>query len=223
MCSSTCPAVALASATPSPLDISASTCEVRSRYSLLRCHAAEALFDLPAPLPRSTRPGGADLRPAPPPAAIAPAAARNLLHVIAKRRRRRHAPRRSMRLLQQSRLRPASPSHCESSPSSDLPDSANARATACEATGSPVAMYSSMMAVSTSRSRGLSRTSGIVPIPRHFRPISPPEPALRKPPRLALSPVGHPSSIVGCASATATTIVFSTICRETGRSLASQV
>jgi hypothetical protein len=41
--------------------------------------------------------------------------------------------------------------------------SAKKRATACEATGSPVAMYNSMMAVSTSRSRGLTRASGIFP------------------------------------------------------------
>ncbi len=41
--------------------------------------------------------------------------------------------------------------------------SSKKRARAWEATGSPVAMYISMMAVSTTRSRGLRRSSGIFP------------------------------------------------------------
>src|SRR5277367_223027 len=40
------------------------------------------------------------------------------------------------------------------------------RATACDETGSPVAMYISMIAVSTSRSRGLTRNSCISVYPR---------------------------------------------------------
>ena len=86
---------------------------------------------------------------------------RNLLHVIAECRRGGNPAGRGVRLLQQARFAQSGHHVAQRSPNSALRGRQTDCATACEATGSPVAMYSSMMAVSTSRSRGLTRTSGI--------------------------------------------------------------
>ncbi len=89
MCSSTWPAVELASATPSPLEMSASTCEVRSRYSselatplkLSSICPRRASLKVEAPWRKGT---GRLRRPH---ASIATHPAGNLLHVIAEGRR----------------------------------------------------------------------------------------------------------------------------------------
>ena len=108
---------------------------------------------------------------------------RDLLDVVAKSCGGGNPSGRGVRLLQQACLAQRRPSRCAAWPSSDPPDRRRSRASACEATGSPVAMYNSMMVVNTSRSRGLSRKSGIFPaLLNSWRPLCQIEPANSKSP-----------------------------------------